>query len=107
MGAMTAQPVWSWDFVAERTDCGGQLLMLTLIDEYTRKCLAIKVARSPKSEDVVQVLVEAIEMFGRPQYIRSDKGSQFAAQKVREALLKSQIDIIYIYPGSPLAEQPC
>ena len=44
--------------------------MLTLIDEYTRKCLAIKVARSPKSEDVVQVLVEAIEMYGRPHPIK-------------------------------------
>ncbi len=81
--------------------------MLTLIDEYTRKCLAIKVARSPKSEDVVQVLVEAIEVYGRPQCIRSDKGSQFVAHKVREALLNSQIDIIYIDSGSPLAERPC
>ena len=81
--------------------------MLTLIDKHTRQCLAIKVARSPKNEDVVQVLVEAIEVYGRPQYIRSDKGSQFAAKKVREALLKHQIDIIYIDPGSPLAERPC
>ena len=77
--------------------------MLTLIDQ----CLAIRVARPPKSEDVVQVLVEAIEVYGRPQYIRSNKGLQVVAKKVREALLKSQIDIIYIYPGSPLAEQPC
>ena len=59
--------------------------MLTLIDEHTCQCLAIKVARSPKSEDVVQVLVKAIEVYGRPQCIRSDKGSQFEAQKVREA----------------------
>ena len=81
--------------------------MLTLIDENTRKCLAIKVSRSLKSEDVVQVLVEAIEVYGRPQCIRSDNDSQFVAHKVREALLKRHIDIIYIDPGSPLAERPC
>ena len=75
--------------------------MLTLIDKHTHQCLAIKVARSPKSEDVVQVLVEAIEVYGRPQCIRSDKGSQFAAQKVREALLK-QPDRYYLHrPWQP------
>ena len=74
--------------------------MMTLIDEHTRQCLAIKVSRSLKSKDVVEVLVEAIEEYGRPQCIRSDNGSQFVAQKVREALLKCQNDIIYIDPGS-------
>ena len=54
-----------------------------------------------KSEDVVQVLVEVIEEYGRAQCIRSDNGSQFVAQKVTEAFLKSQIDIISITPGSP------
>ena len=105
--AVKPNHVWSWDFVADHTDRGGQLRMMTLIDEYTRKCLAIKVSRSLKSENVLQVLVEAIEVYGSPQYIRSDKGSQFAAKKVREALLNNQIDIIYIDPGSPLAEWLC
>ena len=68
--------MWSCDFVAERTDRGGQLQMLTLIDEHTRQCLAIKVARSLKSKAPVQVLVEAIEGYGRAQCIRSDNGSQ-------------------------------
>ena len=97
--AVKPNHVWSWDFVADRTDCGGQLRMMTLIDGHTRQCLAIKVSRSLKSEDVVEVLVEAIEEYGRPQCIRSDNGSQFVAQKVREALLKCQIDIIYIDLG--------
>ena len=88
--AVKPNHVWSWDIVAERTDRGGQLRMMTIIDEHTRQCLAIKGSRSLKSEDVVQ-----------PPCIRSDNGSQFVAQKVREALLKRQIDIIYIDPGSP------
>ena len=105
--AVKPNHVWSWDFVADHTDRGGQLRMMTLIDDHTRKCLAIKVSRSLKSENVVEVLVEAIEEYGSPPCIRSDKDSQFVAQKVREALLNNQIDIIYIDPGSPLAERPC
>ena len=53
--------VWSWDFVHDRTDNGGPLKMMTLIDEYTRKCLDIRVARQLTSADVLSVLSEAIE----------------------------------------------
>ena len=53
--------VWSWDFVHDRTDNGGPLKMMTLIDEYTRKCLSIRVARQLTSTDVLSVLSEAIE----------------------------------------------
>ncbi len=78
--------------------------MLTLIDEYIRKCLAIKVARSPKSEDVVQVLVEAIEMYGRPHPIKvrssQHKKSEKHSSRARSILSTSD-------PGSPLAERPC
>ena len=99
--ASAAQERWSMDFMSDRLVNGHPFRILTVVDEHTRQCLAIKVSRSLKSEDVVQVLVEAIEEYGRPQCIRSDNGSQFVAQKVREALLKCQIDIIYIDPGSP------
>ena len=67
--------VWSWDFVHDRTDNGGPLKMMTLIDEYTRKCLDIRVARQLTSTDVLSVLSEAIEEEGTPSYIRSDNGS--------------------------------
>ena len=67
--------VWSWDFVHDRTDNGGPLKMMTLIDEYTRECLDIRVARQLTSSDVLSVLSEAIEKEGAPSYIRSDNGS--------------------------------
>ena len=67
--------VWSWDFVHDRTDNGGPLKMMTLIDEYTRECLDIRVARQLPSSDVLSVLSEAIEKEGAPSYIRSDNGS--------------------------------
>ena len=76
--------------------------MLTLNDEHTRQCLAIKVSRSLKSEDLVQVLDEAIEGYGRPQCILSDNGSQFVAQKsekhsssARSTLSPSTLAILY------------
>ncbi len=104
--------VWSWDFVHDRTDNGGPLKMMTLIDEYTRKCLDIRVARQLTSADVLSVLSEAIEEEGAPSYIRSDNGSvprceattceaihcsSGAAVVVRQKHLKA----IYIDPASP------
>ncbi len=74
---------------------------MTLIDEHTRQCLVIKVARSLKSADVVEVLNEAIKDNGKPQCIRSDNGSEFIAPKVKGKLQRQKIDIVYIDPGSP------
>ena len=75
--------------------------MMTLIDEYTRRCLSIRVARGLKSQDVLDVLHQAIGRHGAPQYIRSDNGSEFIAKIVKESLAKHPIQIIYIDPGSP------
>ena len=93
--------VWSWDFVHDRTDNGGPLKMMTLIDEYTRKCLDIRVARRLTSTDVLSVLSEAIEEEGTPSYIRSDNGSEFIAHQVQQWLSDKNIKAIYIDPGSP------
>ncbi len=93
--------VWSWDFVHDRTDNGGPLKMMTLIDEYTRKCLDIRVARQLTSTDVLSVLSEAIEEEGTPSYIRSDNGSEFIAHQVQQWLSDKNIKAIYIDPGSP------
>ena len=93
--------VWSWDFVHDRTDNGGPLKMMTLIDEYTRKCLDIRVARQLTSTDVLSVLSEAIDEEGAPSYIRSDNGSEFIAHQVQQWLSDKNIKAIYIDPGSP------
>ena len=88
--------VWSWDFVHDRTDNGGPLKMMTLIDEYTRKCLDIRVARQLTSADVFSVLSEAIEEEGDPSYIRSDNRSEFIANQVERWLPEKDIKAIYI-----------
>jgi len=68
--------VWSYDFVSDRLHNGKKIRMLTVIDEYTRKCLAIRVGLSLKSDDVLDVLSTLFITEGIPEYIRSDNGSE-------------------------------
>jgi transposase InsO family protein len=89
--------VWSWDFVHDRTDNGASLKMLTLIDEYSRQCLKIRVGRKL----VLDALAEAMAERGVPAHIRSDNGPEFIARDVRGWLREMGIATIYIEPGSP------
>jgi transposase InsO family protein len=93
--------VWSYDFVADRTHDGRALRMLTLVDEYTRECLAIDVGRRLNSTDVLERLSELFVSRGAPAFIRSDNGSEFTAKAVREWLGAMGVSTLYIEPGSP------
>ena len=64
--------VWSYDFVSAMTHDGRTLRLLTLIDEYTRECLAILVARRLGSQDVIETLADVMLVRGIPEYLRSD-----------------------------------
>jgi putative transposase len=64
--------VWSYDFVQDRTEDGRAFRMLCVIDEFTRRCLAIVVARRLRSDDVLQCLTDLFVAHGPPQHIRSD-----------------------------------
>jgi transposase InsO family protein len=78
--------VWSYDFVTARTTDGRAFRMLTMIDEYTRECLAIRVERRLTSEDVIDQLFNLFVLRGIPEYIRSDNGPEFTAKAVRKWL---------------------
>jgi len=93
--------VWSYDFVSDRTKDGRPLKMLTLIDEYSRDSLAIKVERSIRSQDVLECLAELFVHRGTPDYIRSDNGPEFTAKAVREWLGRVGVKTLFIEPGSP------
>ncbi len=75
--------VWSYDFVHERTHDGRAFRLLTILDEYTRECLAIDVKRQMNHQDVLDRLAELFVDRGVPEFIRSDNGSEFTAQAVR------------------------
>jgi transposase InsO family protein len=93
--------VWSYDFVATRTHDGRPIRMLTVIDEYTRECLAIEVARQLRADDVLQALTDLFVAHGPPDHIRSDNGSEFTAKVVRDWLGRIGVQTLYIEPGSP------
>jgi len=93
--------VWSYDFVADRTHDGRPLKMLVVIDEFSRECLAIEVARSIRSRDVLDCLAELFIRRGTPAHIRSDNGPEFTAGAVREWLDRIGVKTLFIQPGSP------
>ncbi len=93
--------VWTYDFVFDRDAAGRRLKLLTLMDEFTREGLAIKVGGSFKSEQVKEVLVEVGQERSYPKFLRSDNGSEFIAGIVREFLAENNIKAVYIEPGSP------
>ena len=75
--------------------------MLTILDEYTRECVAIHVARKVKSDDLIDRLTELFVYRGVPDYIRSDNGPEFTAEALREWLAKLDVKTLFIAPGSP------
>ncbi|NBV87102.1 MAG: IS3 family transposase [Verrucomicrobia bacterium] len=93
--------VWSWDFVHDQTEDGSSLRILTLIDEHTRQCVAMHVARSIRAVDVITVVEAAIARYGAPEYLRSDNGPEFIAYAVQDWLKASGIKTMYIKPGAP------
>lgn len=93
--------VWSYDFMAARTHDGRAFRLLTMLDEYSRGCLAIDVARKLTSEDVLERLTDLFIRRGVPKYIRSDNGSEFTARAVRRWLGRVGVRTLYIEPGSP------
>ena len=93
--------VWAYDFVQIRTRNGRAVRLLTIIDEYTRECLAIQAGRSIRSSDVIESLAGLMTARGVPEHIRPDNGPQFTAKAVREWLGKVGAKTLYIEPGSP------
>jgi putative transposase len=93
--------VWSYDFLFDRTRDGRGVKIMTVIDEYTRECLALRAGRSLDSEDVLEVLDDLFMRRGIPEHIRSDNGPEFTAEVVRAWLETLEVKPLYIEPGSP------
>jgi transposase InsO family protein len=99
--------VWSYDFVTVRDAAGRAIRMLTLIDEYTRECLAIHCARSIGADQVIEVLADVMLERGTPEHIRSDNGPEFIATELRQWLDDLEVKPLYIEPGSPWENGYC
>ena len=93
--------VWSYDFAEDRTEKGGKLRILSIMDEFTRESLAIRVERSIKAIDVIDTLEWLFLVRGAPAHMRSDNGPEFVARAVQDWLNRRDCQTIYITPGSP------
>lgn len=99
--ATGANQVWAYDFLFDACANGQQLKCLTVIDEYTRECLAIDVAGSIRSHRVIEVLAKLVGVHGAPKYLRSDNGPEFVSRAILRWLAGENIDTALIDPGKP------
>jgi putative transposase len=102
-----ANHVWSYDFVKAMTHDGRALRILVVIDEYTRECLALRVARRLGSLQVIETLADVMLVRGIPEHIRSDNGPEFIAEELRKWLGQLGTKTLYIEPGSPWENGYC
>jgi len=96
-----ANHVWAYDFVLDRTHNGKAFKMLTVVDEFSRECLAIEVQRKLNSQHVMDTLLELFLRRGPPAHIRSDNGPEFYAKALRHWLKRLKVKTLFIEPGSP------
>ena len=93
--------VWAYDLVFDTCADGRSLKCLTVIDEFTRECLAIDVAGSIRSGRVIEVLPQLVSVHGAPRYLRSDNGPEFVATAILRWLPTVQIETAFIDPARP------
>ena len=93
--------VWAYDFVYDACANGQQIKCLTVIDEFTRECLAIDVAGGIRSKRVIEVLSQLVSVRGAPRYLRSDNGPEFVSHRILEWIEASGIGSALIDPGKP------
>ena len=99
--ASAANHVWAYDFLFDTCANGQTLKCLTVVDEWTRECLAIDVAGGIRSGRVIEVLTQLLSVHGAPRYLRSDNGPEFVAAAILRWLADAQIDTALIDPGKP------
>ena len=93
--------VWAYDFLTDRTHDGKAFRLLTVLDEFTRECLAIVVARRLTEDDVLATLTTLFVARGVPAHLRSDNGPELCAKVVRGWLHWLGVNTLFIEPGSP------
>lgn len=99
--AVNARHVWAYDFVFDACANGQQLKCLTVIDEFTRECLAIDVAGSIRSGRVIEVLSQLISVHGAPRYLRSDNGPEFVSRAILKWAAQNGMEMALSDPGKP------
>ena len=100
-GAEYPNHVWAWDFVEDRTETGRKLRILTIVDEFTRRCIEVEVEHRMNAKFVAKMLLKLFAMHGVPKFIRSDNGPEFIAKFLMNVMKIHGIEARHIDPGSP------
>jgi len=93
--------LWCFDYCHDRTCDGKGLKIFSVIDEFTRRCLAIETQRWISGEEVVTVLKRLMKLHGVPEHVRCDNGPEFIGAAVRQWLARARVAALYITPASP------
>lgn len=99
--------VWTYDFMEDRCENGRKLRILAVVDEFTRRSLAVKVEHRMNAKAVARTLTELFEAHGTPKYIRSDNGPEFIARALMRILKIWGVAPMHIEPGSPWQNGIC
>lgn len=99
--------VWTYDFMQDQLSNGRKIRLLNIVDEYTRRCLCIEIKRSMGARDVLACLKRTMARYGIPAFIRSDNGSEFIEQGLRQWLAEQGTKTLYIRPGCPWENGKC
>jgi len=102
-----ANQEWAMDFVHDAAGNGQQLRFFTLVDQYTRECLALAVDTSMPSQRVIRELSAVIERRGKPQRIRMGNGSEFTSRSFMAWCIEQKIEMVHIRPGKPIKNGHC
>lgn len=93
--------VWAYDFMEDRTETGRKLRILTVIDEFTRRCIEVEVEHRMNAKFVTRTLLKLFQEYGTPTFIRSDNGPEFVAKFLMNVMKIHGIEARHIDPGSP------
>jgi len=93
--------VWCYDFVYDACANGQKIKCLTVVDEYTRECLAIDVSCAIRSKRVIDILTQLMSVHGTPRYLRSDNGPEFVSKAILEWASNESLELALIDPGKP------
>jgi putative transposase len=99
--ATAPNDVWAYDFVFDRCGNGAQLKCLTVVDEFTRECLAIDVGGQIRSTRVIEQLEKLVVERGAPRHLRSDNGPEFVSRAILRWFARRGVETAFIDPGKP------
>jgi putative transposase len=97
----SADQEWALDFLHDAVECGRAIRVLSVVDAYTRECLALEVDTSFASRRVTRVLDAIVAERGRPQAIRCDNGPELTSRHFLAWCVERQIELVHIQPGKP------